>query len=333
MQIKKISSIRCAGRILALGILASVVLFGAGGWADALYILSGSEMDVVLNESAQAMVPQLIDITSGAKGVDVTLPDGTMVTVLRDGTSLRATARKETVAQFLARMDIIPSPLEMVGIEVYEEGVTLRISDTLVSYETVTELSSREITYIPNYDLPYGTQQILEPGKDGLRTAVYEQTWVGGELVSRQFVEELSNTAEPALVEEGTCVTAVDADDQVVDVKYNDDGSGYLIFASGVTMRFREAKTMTATAYSAEEGKINHITAMGTPTHVGVVAVDKKVIPLGTNVYVMAKGVEYGQARAEDTGVKGNIIDLYMDTLRECIDFGRRGATVYILED
>ena len=42
----------------------------------------------------------------------------------------------------------------------------------------------------------------------------------------------------------------------------------------------------------------------------------------------------YGLAVAEDTGgaVKGNKIDLYFNTYRECINFGVRTATVYVLD-
>ena len=43
-------------------------------------------------------------------------------------------------------------------------------------------------------------------------------------------------------------------------------------------------------------------------------------------------GIVYGLATAEDTGVRGNVIDLYYETYRQCIEFGRRNCTVYILE-
>ena len=67
---------------------------------------------------------------------------------------------------------------------------------------------------------------------------------------------------------------------------------------------------------------------------VGTVAVDKSVIPLGTRMYIVASdgSVIYGMAVAEDTGVKGNKVDLYYDTYQQCINFGRRTCTVYILE-
>lgn len=320
-------------RLLALVILASVALVGVTGWADALYVLSGNEMNAKLNESAKAIVPQLIDMSTGIQGENIELGEGMIVTVLHNGTSMRVSAQKENVAQFLARMDLIPSPIEMVGIKAFEDHVILTISDCLTTYEEVTEPASPTTTYVQTPNLPLGTQRIVEEGEDGVRTAVYEQTWVGGEVVSRQFVEELSTTATPTIVEEGTSVTSVNASDHVTEVKYNEDGSGYLVFASGVTMRFKQAKTMTATAYTAGEKGVNHTTATGTTVQVGVAAVDKKVIPLGTRMYVMAKNVEYGMAHAEDTGVKGNTIDLYHNSYKECINFGRRSSTVYILED
>lgn len=62
-------------------------------------------------------------------------------------------------------------------------------------------------------------------------------------------------------------------------------------------------------------------------------AVDKKVIPLGTKMYIVTNdGVVYGTAVAEDTGVKGNKVDLYYETYQQCINFGRRSCTVYILK-
>jgi len=67
----------------------------------------------------------------------------------------------------------------------------------------------------------------------------------------------------------------------------------------------------------------------------GVVAVDPKVIPLGTKLYIESPdgSYVYGCAVAGDTGgaIKGNRIDLFMDTYSECMQFGRRTMNVYIL--
>jgi len=96
--------------------------------------------------------------------------------------------------------------------------------------------------------------------------------------------------------------------------------------------------TMRATAYEAgprSTGKTpDHpafgITHSGLPARVGVVAVDPRVIPLFTLLYV----VGYGFAIAADTGtgVDGNSIDLFFDTVEECLQFGRRNVRVYVIE-
>ena len=112
-----------------------------------------------------------------------------------------------------------------------------------------------------------------------------------------------------------------------------DQKGGILILPSGKNLRFSKSVSMTATAYTTGYDGVGTITASGTTVHTGVVAVDPKVIPLGTKLYIVANGgVIYGEAVAEDTGVRGNRIDLYMNTYRQCINFGRRGCIVYILE-
>ena len=90
---------------------------------------------------------------------------------------------------------------------------------------------------------------------------------------------------------------------------------------------------MTATAYTAGHGGADYTTATGTFVRIGTVAVDKRVIPLGTRMYIVTDdGYVYGLSTAEDTGVRGNKVDLYFETYRDCINFGRRGCTVYILK-
>ena len=71
-------------------------------------------------------------------------------------------------------------------------------------------------------------------------------------------------------------------------------------------------------------------TKSGTWPAVGTVAVDPKVIPLGTRLWIEG----YGEAVALDTGgdIQGQIIDLYMDSYQECIEWGRRQVEVRVME-
>lgn len=83
-----------------------------------------------------------------------------------------------------------------------------------------------------------------------------------------------------------------------------------------------------ATAYTYTGNR----TASGTIARPGVIAVDPKVIPLGSVVVVNCR--EYpsvnGVYIAQDTGgaIKGNIIDIYMNSYDDCIEFGRKSVTI-----
>lgn len=90
---------------------------------------------------------------------------------------------------------------------------------------------------------------------------------------------------------------------------------------------------MVATAYFSGGGGLNGdgITATGLRARKGIVAVDPRVIPLGTKLFIEG----YGEALAADTGgwIKGNRVDLCFDSLQECYTYGRRHLYVYLVEN
>lgn len=90
------------------------------------------------------------------------------------------------------------------------------------------------------------------------------------------------------------------------------------------TMSFKRSFRVKATAYSGGGRCAN-----GKRCRVGRIAVDPRVIPLGTWLYV--KG--YGICQACDTGgaIKGKKIDLYFNSEKKCNRYGVRRTKVYIL--
>ena len=94
------------------------------------------------------------------------------------------------------------------------------------------------------------------------------------------------------------------------------------------------ARRMEATAYEPGPRSCgrwaNGLTATGARATKGVVAVDPRVIPLGTWLYIEG----YGCALAADVGsaIKGDRIDLCYDTVAECLQFGRREVWVWVLD-
>ena len=99
--------------------------------------------------------------------------------------------------------------------------------------------------------------------------------------------------------------------------------------ATGETGAVSYSRIFTAETTAYYAGKNAH-GAIGTSCHYGTCAVDPTVIPYGTRLYIEG----YGVALANDCGgaVKGNIVDLYMNSTSQCIQWGRRYVTAYVLE-
>jgi len=93
----------------------------------------------------------------------------------------------------------------------------------------------------------------------------------------------------------------------------------------GYNIRFSKALNMVSTAYT-HTGRNTHT---GIAPRVGVAAVDPSVIPLGSKLYVDG----YGYCQAADIGskIKGNRIDVFLDTRSQALKWGRRNVKVYVL--
>lgn len=83
--------------------------------------------------------------------------------------------------------------------------------------------------------------------------------------------------------------------------------------------------TVNASAYAGHS-----ITATGTTPKWGTIAVDPSVIPYGTKVYIPKFDMVF---TAEDCGgaIKGNKIDIFMNSESECTTFGRQNIEIQIL--
>lgn len=322
-----------AAAVPALAILA-LCLAPRANTAYALYVVSDSgyvhvdevDGDIFLTNGAAELV-------SRQDGKDLLLTAGQPVTVRCQDRTLTGVTKDETVSDLLNRLDISPSPLEMVSVFFQDDALEITVASEFVFYENVSVITEHETVYRYNDSLPAWQENVLQEGSDGEYREVYEVVYQDGEETARQLIDVIDTQAVPAIIEKGTIENFANNGDAVSSINTNADGSGTITLENGEVLTFSSARTMTGTAYTSG-GKVGSITASGTTVHVGVVAVDRSVIPLGTNVYVVSNDGKYvyGFATAEDTGVRGNVIDLYMDTYSECIQFGRRQCTVYILD-
>jgi len=96
---------------------------------------------------------------------------------------------------------------------------------------------------------------------------------------------------------------------------------------------YKRIVNMTATAYAPgplDNGKWNNQTYMGGTVRKGVAAVDPKIIPMGTKLWIEG----YGEAIAEDQGsaIKGHRIDLAFEDRQEALDYGIKNVKIYVLD-
>jgi 3D (Asp-Asp-Asp) domain-containing protein len=104
----------------------------------------------------------------------------------------------------------------------------------------------------------------------------------------------------------------------IVDIESTSVGTGHWLATGG-----RYLGDFELTCYA-----LRGITASGKPVSRQGVAVDPRVIPLGTEIYIAGEGTR----TAIDTGglIKGNRIDIWRPSLEECRNFGRQTMPVFL---
>ncbi len=247
-----------------------------------------------------------------------------------DGQPRKVMTYKDTVEEVVEDNGIAIGPLDRY------EGVTptdkivaeMDIRVVRIKEEILTEKEAIPFAVIeqPNKTLNNGETKVVHSGESGTKEKYYKITYEDGKPINRTFVNE-KIVKEPVskLVEYGTVLNFKNSRGEVV--------------------RYSKVMKMRATAYTAsfaDTGKSPGdygfgITYTGLKVREGVIAVDPKVIPLGTKVYVEVPGSapDYGFAIAADIGsaIKGNLIDLYFDTTATANKWGRRNVVVYILNE
>jgi len=106
--------------------------------------------------------------------------------------------------------------------------------------------------------------------------------------------------------------------------------------AADLSGRTKQVFDIVATAYAPgphDNGKWGNLTHIGTQVRPGIIAVDPRVIPLRSRVYIEFADGSGMYAVAEDTGgaIKGNRIDIAMWTVAEAYQFGMQKVKVYVL--
>ena len=170
---------------------------------------------------------------------------------------------------------------------------------------------------VENANLAEGTTRVLTRGVNGEREISTLKVYTGGELTSSKVISDVVTVAPVTeVIEKGTA--------KVIKTE-----KGNYLAKKSYTMKSTAYTSVSACTGKNPGDKGYGVTASGMKARKGVVAVDTSVIPLGTELYIEG----YGYAIAGDTGgaIKGNKVDLYFDTYSQCVNYGVKNVTVYVL--
>ena len=202
----------------------------------------------------------------------------------------------------------------------------------------VEEVIPHKTVKVQNNGLAAGTTRVVQTGKDGLQVSEYQISYSGGVEVSRSRISSsVVSAAVDEIIQYGPGTSTVSSAAASTSTAAA-SSSAAVSSSSGAPKTYKYVLECTATAYDPspeENGGYGGMSATGVPLKKGVIAVDPKVIPLGSQVYIEALdgSWSYGYAVAADTGgaIKGNKVDLCFMTKSECYQFGRRQCRVYVL--
>ena len=195
-----------------------------------------------------------------------------------------------------------------------EPNMQIKVNSVKEVSETKKENIPFETVVVENDKLEVGKERVSVEGVNGQTETEIKTVYVGGKVSSITEGEPVVvKKAVNKVIEKGT-----KKPEPVVPAVKTNRGKFEIL---------REL-SMKATAYTETGNR----TASGMKAAVGVVAVDPKVIPLGSKLYIEG----YGYAVAGDTGgaIKNNRIDLFFNTERECVNYGvKNNVKVYVLGD
>ena len=259
------------------------------------------------------------------------------ITVFDGGEEKTVSAVSGTVADALENAGIaLPEGEDIVNVALsseVDEGMTIRIDRVRTVTDTKTKTVKYQTVTKKDKTLAAGKTKVSVEGVNGEKKVTTVRRYVNGKLTDTKVTEKVTKKAVNKVVLKGTGKEAKKTSAKKSSVSVNKGGKTLTI--NGREISYSKVLTGTGTAYTARRGAR---TSTGKAVKVGLVAVDPRKIPYGTRLYIVSSDgrYNYGYAIAADTGGalrSGRVlVDLFYNTERECVNFGRRQVKVYILD-
>lgn len=267
------------------------------------------EQKVILNEHDQSSPGTSEKIKDKMK---VEIKVAMLLTLVDEGKGHKVWSTSTTVADFLTHQGIKLKELDRV-----EPSLSEQIKDNgvinVIRVEKVTDVVEEPIQFAivtrKDSSLAKGKERIVSEGLQGHVSREYEVILENNKEVSRKLIHESKiNEKMDKIVAVGT-----------KELPQQDSRS--------------EEFYVNTTAYTANCNGCSGHTSTGINLHTNpnakVIAVDPRIIPLGTKVYVDG----YGYAIAADTGssIKGYKVDVFFASTSQAYRWGTRKVKVKVL--
>jgi uncharacterized protein YabE (DUF348 family) len=275
------------------------------------------EQNISLNEHDQ--IQPKID-TEIKEDLQIQVDKAFTLTLSDGGEERLVWSTSTTVADFLSQQGIELNELDRVEPNM-DEFVAEKTKVNVIRVEKVTDVVEEPIKFAvvtkKDKTLAKGSEKTVTSGQEGLLKKEYEVVLENGKEVSRKLL------TEKTVKEKRDKVVAVGTKEIVQTVSRGNN-------SANVSKEFY----VSSTAYTANCNGCSGVTATGynlkANPNAKIIAVDPRVIPLGTKVYVEG----YGYAVASDTGsaIKGNKIDVFFASKSDAYRWGRKKVKIKILE-
>lgn len=254
-------------------------------------------------------------------GANRNVQDGSIIEVIRGKSFIVVRNNEEKV--YKSSKATVGEALKSIGISYRKSRVYPNVKDELQENMKIYVLNNREklehkeadvepqTEYVEDFNLPFGQTVVKSEGKPGRATVTSKVSKSSdGSTITQEIGSKIIEQPENRVVLRGAALSVQTPE-------------GY--------KRYKKKMVVEASAYTVHCGSGTGRTSIGLVPYEGIVAVDPRVIPYYTKMYIPG----YGIAMAGDTGgsIVGNKIDLYMNDWHKAIQWGRRDIEIYILED
>ena len=312
-----------------MAVIASLAIFMSFPKKNVTVILDGKPIKLVTYEKTfdsalkkaniNVAVKDKIDKSLNSKIVNndiITINRAVNLKVFVDNKELNITSAEKDIALMLSTEKIALSPNDKVSPSVENKlSAGMDVIITRVKTEIIEEKKPIDFKTVIKEDKNALKSQskVIQEGAKGEKSITINVTYENGKEVARKPIKEtIVKEPKNKIVAQGTLIPMTLSRGE----------------ASGKTF------TVKASAYWADSAS-NVYTASGkkavrNPSGYSTIAVDPRIIPLGTKLYVEG----YGYAIAADTGsaIKGNFIDVFFTNRGEVSNWGIRNVKVQIVD-